>query len=75
MAQVRYKRGRPTFRRILRPMDLVRHGIEVDGDLVWDKTNGFTVEMSDEQSDSLVAAFPNEFEIVDFDDSIEQDEA
>ena len=58
--------GRPGYRRILRVQDVIqKFDIDPGKELVWERANRHTVEMSDELSDSLVAAFPSEFEIVE----------
>lgn len=68
MRTVHLRRARANFRRVLRPEDLERVGIEDKVHkgrvLVWDKDNKFSVEMTNQLSDSLVAAFPNEFKAI-----------
>jgi hypothetical protein len=62
MPAVRYIRIRKGFKRTLRVKDLEQLGIPHEGQpLSWGVHNGFTIVMSKEMSDSLVAKLPNEF--------------
>ena len=53
---------RKGYKRTLRVRDLDQLGIPHQGQpLSWGPENGFTIVMSDEMSDSLIAALPKEF--------------
>lgn len=65
MKEVRYIRVKPNFRRIMRVKDFVALGIDPPAsDQMWSAQNRFTVVMSNELSDSLVAKLPAEFMIM-----------
>jgi len=63
MKTVHYVFPRAGFQRIFRPRDMAQLGcIEVfTEDLVWSTENKFSIVMSDEASDLLVAKLPEEF--------------
>ena len=62
MPAVRLIHMRKGFKRTLRPKDLDQLGVPHEGvALSWSAENQFTIVMSDEMSDSLVAALPKEF--------------
>ena len=61
MKRVRYINGRKDFRRILRPMDLQRMGIDHNHELCWETSNRFEIVLSNKVSDSLAARLPGEF--------------
>jgi len=68
MKNVRLKKARSNYRRVLRAKDLDARGVKHKGsDLVWSPENNFTIEMTNQMSDSLVAAFPDEFVTSDAD--------
>jgi hypothetical protein len=68
MKNVRLKKARPNYRRILRTKDLDARSVKHKGaDLVWGPENNFSIEMTNQMSDSLVAAFPGEFVMSDAD--------
>lgn len=77
MKLVRLKAARPNYIRVLSREDLDRHNIPTPAEvLVWDDANDHILEMSDRASDSLVAAFSSEFEIIgDADDESESDDS
>lgn len=64
-------------RRVLDQETLTRLGVDVpeslltNGELVFGPGTNHTVEMSNEASDSLVAALPDEFHIVEDSDEVE----
>jgi len=59
MKNVRWTRAAANKSRVLRTKDLDRLGIKHKGqDLVWNKDNNFTLEMSNQMSDSLVEKLP-----------------
>lgn len=64
-------------RRVLNPSDFDRLGVDCSDTLVWSPENNHTIEMSNKASDSLVAALPTEFAIVDPNDGAKssQDES
>jgi len=75
MKSVTYIRGRAKFRRVLRPSDLDRLGVpHKDEDLVFSPENKFTIVMNNKMSDSLVAAFPDDFKAYSVDGDDEEPE-
>lgn len=69
MKNVRWIPGRRGTARLLTPKDLDRLEIKHnDKDLVWNQANNFTLEMSNQMSDSLVEKLPTEFSATGGDD-------
>lgn len=71
MKNVHYLAPRPGMSRVLRDQDFRQAGYvgESVADVRWDKTNKFTVVMSDELSDSVQRLLPQEFRSYDVNDS------
>lgn len=68
MKRVMTKKRGAEYIRILRTTDLDRLGIKHKGEnLVWNRENNFTLEMSNQMSDSLVEKLPNDFIVSDAD--------
>lgn len=69
-------KNQPTYRRELSAADVQRLGAShAKADLVFSRENGFTLELSNEVSDSLVEKLPEEFVIVDDKEAEEVKEA
>lgn len=64
MAQVRYLAPKPNYSRILRSEDLVRLGVDHPDNIVFEKSNDWTIEMNDGACDALVSKLPEEFVIL-----------
>lgn len=63
--QIRYNTPNSRWRRVMRPSDMARFGVEVDHDLVWEKANRWTLDLDDAACDALVSQLPEEFTILE----------
>lgn len=71
MKNVIWKKAAAGRSRVLRTADLDRLGIKHKGqDLVWNQDNNFTLEMSNQMSDSLVEKLPGDFSATEGTDEV-----